>query len=111
VHLTYHVGVTASVWNTPWPWLGLLVLALLVVVVPLLYLGFEPPSYVGRRRAGEDGLPVDHGRHVVGWPARDVRLIVEDTGEWAIDDLTDALWDIEVALDLVERELVAGGVR
>jgi hypothetical protein len=136
--LTHHAGTGPSVWDTPWPWTGLIVLGLFALV-PLLYRALEParpvdPSrgYRGKRRyrsgvdVRDDGIelldvvvvpaaplpepwPVPvigqgwtGARHYVGWPARDVRHLAEHTGEWAIDDLAEAMYPVELA---------AGGVR
>lgn len=93
-----------------WTVTGGVVLALLLVGVPLLYAGLEPPRhvYAGKRRAGEDGRPLSGARHRIGWPARDVRLLSEHTGEWSIEDVAEALYVVEVEMREV-RDLV--GVR
>lgn len=126
--IAHHAGSAPSVWDTPWPWAGLGLVFFTVLALVAQWL-LRPPRYRGRHAAPdwwfeavEDEFPpspvvvflpapprvepvlVDGppGRHYVGWPAREVRQITEHTGEWAIEDLAEAMYPVELAV---------GGVR
>lgn len=136
MYLSHHAGAPAAgVWDTPWPW-ALCALVFFAVLAGVAEWMLRPPQYVGRHGAPDwwfetlaepeypplpvvvflpvppkvepvlvDGPP---GRHYVGWPARNARLLAEDTGEYGLIDDLDALWERE---DDPCMALTAGGVR